>query len=263
MNKTIIIKLGGSAITKKNQNKPQTNKKLLHNICLGVSKIKNKRIVLVHGAGAFGHKPVSEFGLNNGVRTRKDLFGFCFTRSLVQKLNNLVVSELVSVGVPAVSVNPFDVIQQSGKKISKFDLSKIKLLLDKNCVPVLFGDMVFDSKLGFSVVSGDAIVPFLAKKLGAELVLLGTDVDGLYTDDPKKNRGARKILELNNENYLEILSGLKESNSVDVTGGMRGKILELKKNLKNVETIVFDLTKKNNLVKVINGKKIGTRIMFK
>ncbi|MBN2126948.1 MAG: isopentenyl phosphate kinase family protein [Candidatus Diapherotrites archaeon] len=257
----IIIKLGGSAITKKSENKAETNKKLLHNICVDVSKIKGKKII-VHGAGAYGHKPVKEFKINNGIKTEKQVHGFTETRASVQKLNNEVMQELIKCGINAVSVNPFDVIIQNNKKISYFDLTKIKKLLELNCVPVLFGDMVLDKSLKASVVSGDAIVPFLAKKLNAEKVLLGTDVNGLFTNDPKKNKKAKHISELNNSNYNEIIKGIKKASTVDVTGGMKGKIDKIKKELKGIKTIVFDLKKKGNILKAIN-EKTGTKILFK
>jgi isopentenyl phosphate kinase len=257
----IIIKLGGSAITKKSQNKPETNIKLLHNICVDLNKIKEKKII-VHGAGAYGHKPVTEFKINNGVKTKKQIKGFVKTRNSVQKLNNTVINELIKCKINAVSVNPFDVIIQKNKKIIKFDLSKIKKLLELNCVPVLFGDMVLDEKLKASVVSGDAIVPFLAKKLKAKKVLLGTDVNGLFTDDPKKNKKAKQIKELNDSNYCEVIKCIKKASTIDVTGGMKGKINSIKKELKGIKTIIFDLNKKGNLLKAIN-EKTGTKILFK
>jgi isopentenyl phosphate kinase len=263
----ILLKLGGSAITKKTQNKTETNKKLLHNIALGLKAILKKKkikLILIHGAGAFGHTLVKKYGINNGVKSRKQLLAFARTRASVQKLNNEVVSELVSVGIPAVSINPFDVLEQKNKKISKFNLIPIKNVLKQNCVPVLFGDMVKDSELNYSVVSGDALISFLARKLNAEKLFLGTDVEGIFTKDPKIHASAVKVNKINNANYQNVLAGLGGSKSIDVTGGMKGKVLELKKNLKGVKVIVFDLTKKENLLNIFEGKKdIGTEIYFK
>ncbi|MFH1588879.1 MAG: isopentenyl phosphate kinase [Candidatus Diapherotrites archaeon] len=262
----ILLKLGGSAITKKAQNKAQINKKLLHNIALELKKSMNKntKLILIHGAGPFGHTLVKKYKINNGVKSKKQLIGFCKTRASVQKLNNEIVSELTSCGIPAVSINSFDVLEQKNKKITKFDLLPIKNTLNSNSVPVLFGDMVKDSKLNFSVVSGDAIISFLAKQLKAKKIFFGTDVNGIFTKDPKKYTSTKKVNKINNANYRNIFKGLGKASTIDVTGGMKGKVMELKKNLKGVKIIVFDLTKKENLVKVFNGiKGIGTEIYFK
>ncbi len=57
-------------------------------------------------------------------------------------------------------------------------------------------------------------------------VILCTDVDGIYDKDPKKFKDAKLIKEINKENNEGIISKL-EGTPGDVTGGIKGKILEL------------------------------------
>ena len=123
--------------------------------------------------------------------------------------------------------------------------------------------MVLDEKLNASVVSGDAIIPFLAKKLNARKVFFGTDVAGIFTADPKKVSKAKLIEKIHPHNFEEVLLKVSGSSAVDVTGGMRGKLLELKVALNGMDVFVFDSTKKGNVLNSLLGKKIiGTEIKF-
>ena len=46
--------------------------------------------------------------------------------------------------------------------------------------PVLYGDAVLDDKLGFTVLSGDQLVAYLAIKYKASKIVIGADTDGLF-----------------------------------------------------------------------------------
>ena len=121
----------------------------------------------------------------------------------------------------------------------------------------MYGDMVIDSGMGASVLSGDAIVPYLAKELKADRVFLGTDVDGIFTEDPKKNGKAGLVRAINDRNLDEVLEGVGGSNATDVTGGMKGKLLALK----GVSAVVFNLAEGENLFRLLKGERgIGTEI---
>ena len=85
-------------------------------------------------------------------------------------------------------------------------------------VPVLHGDVVCDRVLGGCIVSGDQIVPYLAKKLGAEKVGIVTATGGVLS-------GGEIIPEITRENVSAVK--FETSDNADVTGGMQGKVEEL------------------------------------
>ncbi len=266
MPELFILKIGGSVCTEKAKNLCEAKTELIQNIAeeikLAMEKKKFK-LILVHGAGPFGHKLVSDYKINNGVRTRKQIEGFVKTHNSMLSLNKEFIGIFLQEGLNAVSIPPLSCIVQSGKKIKKFDTAVIERLLDLNIIPVLHGDMVLDEKLNASVVSGDAIIPFLAQKLNAKKVFFGTDVAGIFTADPKKVSKAKLIEKIHPHNFEEVLLKVSGSNAVDVTGGMRGKLLELKQNLHGKEVFVFDSSKKGNVLNSLIGKKVvGTEITF-
>ena len=84
--KPIILKIGGSIITHKEKGLPKVN-------LLNVRKITNqlaglnKKFILIHGAGSFGHPIVKRTGIHKGIRKKKDLVSFAETQRLQNKLN--------------------------------------------------------------------------------------------------------------------------------------------------------------------------------
>ena len=81
-----------------------------------------------------------------------------------------------------------------------------------------------------------------------DIVLKGTRVDGVYDFDPEKVKEAKKYSELSfNEAYEKNL------NIMDMTA-----FTLCKEN--NLPIIVFDMNKPGNLIKLVEGKKIGTLI---
>ncbi len=105
----IIIKIGGSVITDKTKEytfKTETMDKLAENI-----KKANKQIIIVHGAGSFGHILAKEYELNQGYKRLEQIKGFSLTHEKVQELNSLVLQSLQKNDIPAVSISPHSSIK--------------------------------------------------------------------------------------------------------------------------------------------------------
>jgi len=154
---------------------------------------KKRSLILVHGAGPFGHTNVKEYGINNGVYSERQKEGLEKTIKDCNFLDSVVTGKMFSAGLPAIGFDANKIVVQENKKIIEFDTSGVKNALKQGKVPVLFGQMVPDKKLNASVISGDAIIAFLAKKLKAKKIFLGTDVSGVFTADPKKDKKAKRI----------------------------------------------------------------------
>ena len=70
-------------------------------------------------------------------------------------------------------------------RIKTFDDTVIETMMKMGFTPVLYGDAVLDEKMGFTILSGDQLVAYLAIKFKAEKIVIGVDTDGLYDADPK------------------------------------------------------------------------------
>jgi isopentenyl phosphate kinase len=248
----IIIKLGGSAITDKRKDFTP-RKAVIEKTAEQLSNV-NQGIVVVHGGGSYGHPLAKEYELHKGYRDVSQLQGLSQTRYSMTELNQLVVSCFIKRGIPAVSVQPSACFVCTNKRISSGFLEPVTRLLDLECVPVLYGDVVTDSELGFCILSGDQIISYLAETLKPEKVIFGLEVDGLYTKDPKYE-DAQLIQDISFSDLYTISGG----ETGDVTKGMKGKLAEIGR-IKGIEVNLINLTREGTLKKAVNGEVEGTRI---
>ena len=108
--------------------------------------------------------------------------------------------------------------------------------------------VIFGAGLGKPYFTTDSTASLRAIEIEANIVLKGTRVDGVYDSDPEKFENAKKFNEISfNEVYEKNLS------IMDMTA-----FTLCKEN--NLPIIVFDMNKPNNLIKLIEGDKIGTLI---
>ncbi len=130
-------------------------------------------------------------------------------------------------------------------------------------VPVIYGDVVpdLDESIKICVLSGDQIINYLGENLKPKRVILGSDVDGIYTKNPKKYDDAKLLNTVTSCDDL-IAEG---SLNVDVTGGMNGKLTELIELAQlGVESEIINAGKENFIKKALNHEKgIGTIIKKK
>jgi isopentenyl phosphate kinase len=217
-----VLKLGGSVLTKKGgyMELDQKNIDSLAAMLGGAWKSGLRDLILIHGAGSFGHAVVLKYGLNNGVRTDGQKEGMALTHAACTKLSQAVVDALLKSGVPAVAVPPASIGKLSNGRISGLNSGVVFSLLSSGFLPVLHGDMMLDDKLGGAVCSGDQLASYFGKE--AERVILGTNVDGVIAD-------GKVVPGINRGNIGSILAHVKGAETADVTGGMRGKLEELLK----------------------------------
>jgi isopentenyl phosphate kinase len=247
-----IIKLGGSVITDKTKEcyfKQETMDKL----SAGIKKA-DKQLILVHGAGSFGHILAKQYRLNEGYKKNGQIKGFSITHEKVQQLNSLVLQSLHKHEIPAVSISPHSIVKLNNHELEKIDCNIFKEYLNKDFTPVTFGDVVLDRKLRFSICSGDLLVEALAEFFKPEKIIFVIDEDGIYDSNPKINKKA-KLMESMSLRELDELSTSLDSHA-DVTGGMSGKIQTIKDIAKNgIDTVLLNGNKPVRLYKVLVGEK--------
>ncbi|MCD6477567.1 MAG: isopentenyl phosphate kinase family protein [Candidatus Aenigmarchaeota archaeon] len=260
-----ILKLGGSVITDKDRY-ATPRRKVIKRLVKEIINAKENgkfKLILVNGAGSFGHMPVRRYGLEYGIKDEKTKFGMAMVHKLVEDLNRIIWEEFLKSNVSSVPIHPMSCVVQNNGNIISFETEHIKNLLKMDVIPLLYGDMVVDLSRGTSIISGDDIVPHLARKLGAGRILMGTDTDGIFDKDPKLFKGASLIKEINNRNYKTIPGMVSGSTSVDVTGGMKEKLNKLIKDVKGIESVVYNASKKGTTEKALLGENVGTLIRIK
>lgn len=134
-------------------------------------------------------------------------------------------------------------------------------LLDMKVVPIINeNDTVATEEIKFG--DNDTLSAIVAAKLDADLLILLTDVDGIYDKDPSKYSDAKIIKEVNNlEDIEQICKVSSGSKFFCGTGGMKSKLDAAKICvLSGVEVIIANGIRKNVLVDIIKGKPVGTKI---
>jgi isopentenyl phosphate kinase len=243
----IILKLGGSVVTDKSvpfSVREAVVRRLAHEI-----KETNLDVIVVHGGGSFGHPVASKYGLQNGLSENGQLIGVAKTRLAMEDLNRRIVDIFVSSDLPAVSIQTSAVFKCENKRISTSYIDTARDFLKLGIVPLLYGDVVVDTALGVCILSGDQIVAYLARKMGAEKVVFATNVDGIL------DRKGRVIEKINNENASAI--EFTGASDVDVTGQMKGKVEELLKLTEaGVSAIVVNALESETVKNALLGKSV-------
>ena len=257
----IIVKLGGSVVTIKER--PFTpNNRAIARLAEELRRADVKSLIVIHGGGSFGHPPAKEYAIAEGYKNPEQLVGFSKTHRAMVVLNRLVVDALIQQSIPAVGVQPSAFIMTRKGRISDLNSALILRMLEMNLVPVLYGDAVLDVEQGFSILSGDQLMVSLAISLESRQIIIGVDVDGLYTADPKLHADAKLIEDTSLVELKTFLGKIGKSMAVDVTGGMYGKIAELIPALeRGIEAKIINARKANRLCKALMNQEVrGTRI---
>jgi isopentenyl phosphate kinase len=220
------LKIGGSVITDKSEElKARTD--IIDRLATEIQRADLKNLIIVHGGGSFGHPIAERYCIKEGLKAESQKIHFCETHHFMTVLNGLLMDALICHNVQAISVTPSSVMMTENGRINSFDVAPLKRLLEMAFLPVMYGDAVLDTKLGFTILSGDQLVSSLAMNLDAEHIIMGVDVDGLYSADPKVEKTANMFECLTLSELEKLQNMVGKSTVVDVTGGMLGKITEL------------------------------------
>lgn len=242
------LKVGGSVITNKFKYKTPRKKQIKK-----ISKeIKNnyKNLILIHGAGSFGHPLVEEKNLTEKIKTKKQYLDVSRVQESIKELNKIFTTELRKKDIPYLNIHPSSCCVTRDGEIKKLETKPIKQALNKEILPILHGDMVLDNERGASVLSGDRIATYLAQKLDVHRIGMGARSPVL-----DKNGKPKEVIEKSD------IKALKGAKSKDVTGGMKNKVKELLKT--NKKSFIFDATQEGNIKKFLENQKLGTEVLSK
>ena len=229
--KRILLKLSGEALV--GDKSGGLDPEILIKYSNEIKKIYDKgvEIAIVIGGGNIYRGFNNEYKID---RVQGDYMGM-----LATLINGLALQNtLENIGIPtrlqsAINVNKVAEPYIKRKAIRHLDKKRI---------------VIFSAGTGNPYFTTDSAAVLRAIEIEADVILKGTRVDGIYNEDPNKNSEAFKFEKIT---FNEAISkGLKIMDTTAFTLSHENKL----------PIIVFDMNQDDNLLKVLNGEKIGTLV---
>ena len=229
--KRVLLKLSGEFLTRNGFGiEPEATQALAREIKAAYDT--GVQLALGRGAGNLWRGARQGVGMD---RATADYIGM-----LATIMNALALQDaLESLGVPTRVQTALTITQVAEPYIRRRALRH----LEKERI------VIFGGGTGNPFFSTDTAAALRALEVGAEVVLMAKNkVDGVYSDDPRKNPEAVRFDELT---YLEVLNrGLQVMDTTAITLCMEA----------GLPIVVFDIFKPGALVGIIQGEKVGTLI---
>ena len=231
--KRIVLKLSGEALQgKESHGIAQT---VLASLSRQIKEIRDMRVdvAIVLGAGNIfrGQENTASRGLNVD-RSVADYMGM-----LATIINGLALQDsLEKIGLPTRVMTAIEMQRIAEPYIRRRAIRH----LEKGRV------VIFVAGTGNPYFTTDTAAALRGMEINADAILKATKVDGVYSADPFKVKGAKKFASLK---YIDVLKkGLKVMDATAISLCMDNKL----------PIVVFDLTKQGNIKRVLLGEKIGT-----
>ena len=235
----VVMKLGGGLITEKSSFKT-VKKGVIDSICSEISKIidNGHSVILIHGAGSFGHLLAKKWSLAGGVDdeiSEHQRDAVVEVRSDMAELCEYVTDSLNSYGVGFAVFPPSVWAMETGRSfIGDLDIFENT---SKDIVPVSFGDVVrVSGGAEFGILSGDDLMARISLELPSvthSIFLLG-DVDGMM-DMPPNTEGSRLVPIWSADENIET----SHNSEQDVTGGIELKAARASQISSGVDEVWF------------------------
>lgn len=259
----VFLKLGGSLITEKpkpSTHRPQVLHRIAEEIVAALEEKPDLQLVLGHGSGSFGHMPAKKYNTRQGVSTPEEWLGFAEVWRQARTLHNIVLDALLKSGLALISFPVSASALTSDGFLTNWDIQPLKSAVDQKIIPLVYGDVVFDTQLGGTILSTEDIFAYLAQELHPERILLAGNEAGVWADYPECSHLVPVITPNNFEETAKTLMG---SSATDVTGGMLTKVegmLKLVAKSPPLEVKIFSGEKSGNIQSALLGKTLGTSI---
>jgi isopentenyl phosphate kinase len=263
MNDLVFLKLGGSLITDKDT--PHSARyavitRIAQEIALGLRANPGMNLLVGHGSGSFGHFAARQYATRDGVSTPDQWHGFAAVWREAKALNAIVLEALADAGLPVVGFSPCSQVLTDSHEITVWDTTQIQIALQNGLLPVVYGDVIFDTALGGTILSTEEQFEYLAGQLDPKRILLAGIESGIWQDFPHREEIFQHI---SPTNFPEVEKHLARSTSPDVTGGMKSKVesmLNLVLNGACEEVCIFSGLAEDSISSALSGDCAGTKI---
>ncbi len=260
-----FLKLGGSLITDKTRReaaRPEVLSRVAHEVAAALQAEPGLRLVLGHGSGSYGHFAAERYGIHRGRPA--DWAGYAETAAAAARLNRLVIDACLAEAVPAVALQPSASARTRDGQLLEMVTWPLDALMERNLVPVVYGDVALDETRGSAIISTEQIFDYLARQLEPRRILLAGEVDGVYTADPHGEPAARLLSTITPASWEAAARQLAGARGVDVTGGMHGKVrqmLALAEALPGLRVSIFSGVGAGRILAALLGEPGGTLLL--
>ena len=247
----LVVKIGTSTLAHPTGH---LNIRLVEELCKIISDIKNAgNDVTLVSSGAIG-MGVGKLGLQKrpeDIPTKQAAaaVGQCelmYTYDKIFSEYNLTVAQILITGE--------DIADENRHANFKNTLSR---LLELGVIPIINeNDTVATEELGIG--DNDTLAAIVAKSIGAEKLILLSDIDGLFTADPHKDKNAALISHIDKiDDSILALGG--KSILGQGTGGMATKLEAAKICINSgCDMVIANGNRPANLYDILDGKTVGT-----
>ena len=230
--KRVLLKISGEALA--GEKKTGLDFDVIRNVCEAVKECVALRVEMgiVVGGGNFWR------GVKDGEgkieRTRADHMGMMAT-----VMNCLAIADMLEqINVP--------VRVQTALSISAVAEPYIRLRADRHLRKGRV--VIFGCGTGHPYFSTDTAAVLRAAEIDADVILLAKNIDGVYTADPKQDPNATKIDVISYADMLAQRLTVMDSTATSLSMD------------NDIPVILFALEDPSNIVRVVMGDKIGTRV---
>lgn len=252
----VVIKIGTSTLAHKTG---LLNIHRVEELCKVMSDLKNagNEVILV-SSGAIGmgvgKLSLTEKPIDIPTKQAAAAVGQCELMYTYDKLfseYNHTVAQILVTG---------DDIECNDRK--KNFTNTISRLLELGALPIINeNDSISTNEI--EIGDNDTLGAIVATAVEADLLIILSDIDGLYTADPRQNSNA-KLLHTVTEITADIENMIGGAGSKLGTGGMKTKINAAKiVNQKGIDMVIANGENPNILYDIIDGKDVGTRFIGK
>ncbi|MES2154279.1 MAG: isopentenyl phosphate kinase [bacterium] len=257
MARPVLLKLGGSILTDK-QAERSFRRGVASRLCQEIAKAKVPTVVL-HGAGSFGHPIVARSGIGTGSLDAGKAACVGETFAGLAELEGRLLTAASAAGLRPVPLPlHLGVRYDAQGNLSELPAGEITDLLADGWTPILHGTLVRHPRVGWQVLGADRLMAELAPMLQPRLALFASDVDGVYSADPKSNPAATLLPQVSR--HLAG-AGSSEGTGWDVTGRMEGKLAHALAVAEHCPTLIVNGLVRGRVLDALRGKPVtGTRI---
>ena len=261
-----FLKLGGSLITVKSSSRlPRRDliDRIAGEIAGWLTDSPGRPLLIGHGSGSFGHFPAAAHGTRAGVRTPDEWMGFVEVWQAAAELNHIVIQTFQMAGIPALSFPPSAAVLADDGRIAAWEVNPIRSALAAGLVPVVYGDVAFDLRIGGTILSTETLFSHLAGELQPSRILIAGVENGVWVDYPQRSE---LIPVIDPGTAKDRWSGIGGSPDPDATGGMLAKVeamLEVVDRIPGMRVRIFGGLEPGSISAALSGEALGTLLARK
>ena len=248
--KTIVVKIGTNVIT---DSGGMLNLSLMQNLVSQIAKIKNHKKIVVITSGAIG-AGMGELKLNSRPTdvTMRQVCAAVGQNILMANYHSMFSKYKIKIAQILLTYKDF-----SDHKTYKNLHNSLTKMLNLGVIPIINeNDPISIDEIGPSFGDNDTLSALIANKIKADLLIILTNVDGLYTKEPNDKQAVlvKEVRNINNK--IEAMAGTSSNLGI---GGMKTKINAAKiAASKGTATVIANGRTKDILLEIINNQDIGT-----